>query len=189
VQCPLQKEKGSLLILEFRKYVSISFQISLVRELFVEIVTRYMKMGAGQFLREFRRDYRVQKSLAHRKAVLQRKEKAKERKMKVILKHIEQDKSAGKRLSHVRLLALVNEIGGTGLMRLYTKKELCMLCDAYDIDYASSWNKGRLSKSLAEKIAQCESMPHHQVTSLYSVTVQPAQNSATTIPVLRLHRI
>ena len=60
-------------------------------ELFKEIVERYMKMGAGQFLRDFRRDYHLRKSLAHRKAVLQRKEKANERRMKVPLKEIEQD--------------------------------------------------------------------------------------------------
>ena len=50
-----------------------------------EIVGRYMKMGAGQFLRDFRRDYHIKKSLAHRKAVRQRKDKADEKRMKVQL--------------------------------------------------------------------------------------------------------
>lgn len=159
-----------------------------MREIYVDIVTRYMKMGAGQFFRDFRRDYHVQKSLAHRKAVLLRKEKAKERKMKVTLKQIEQDRSIGKRRSHVRLLALVTEMGDRGLFRLYTKKELHTLCDAYDVQYFSRWNKGRLSTALAGKVTQCEIMPQHQVTSQYTVVVQEQQNSRK-IPVLKLHRV
>ncbi|CAB3981947.1 ATP-dependent DNA helicase PIF1 [Paramuricea clavata] len=92
----------------------------LVSELFMEIVERYMKMGAGQFLRDFRRDYHLKKSLAHRKAVLQRKEKANERRMKVHFKQMEQDRSPGKRISHARLLSLVNELTHKGLTLLYT---------------------------------------------------------------------
>ena len=63
----------------------------MVDELYLEIIKRYMKMGAGQFLCDFRRDYHLKKSLAHRKAVLQRKEKANEKKMKVEVSEIEQD--------------------------------------------------------------------------------------------------
>mgnify|MGYP002804182759 CR=1 FL=1 len=166
----------------------ILFQTSLVREIYVDIVTRYMKMGAGQFLRDYRRDYHIQKSLAHRKAVLQRKAKAKEKKMKVHLKQIEQDKSVRKRCSHIRLLSLVNELGVMGLKRQYTKKELSILCDAYAVDSLSSWNKTKLSTVLSAKIVQCEFMPRHQVTSLYTVDVQEEHNS-NNIPVLKLHRI
>ena len=78
-------------------------------------------MGAGQFLRDFRRDYHLKKSLAHRKAVSQRKEKAEEKRMKVHMQQIEQDRSPSKKYSHVRLLSLVNELGYRGLVRLYAK--------------------------------------------------------------------
>ena len=146
-------------------------------------------MGAGQFLRDFRRDYHIQKSSAHRKAVLQRKVKAKEKKMKVHLKQIEQDKSVRKRSSHIRLLSLVNEFGVTGLKRQYTKKELSILCEAYGVDsLSSSWNKSKLSTVLSGKITQCEFMPRHQVTSLYTVSVQE-DHTSNKIPVLKLHRI
>ena len=37
-------------------------------------------MGAGKFLRDFRRDYNIKKTIAHRKAVFQRKKKADEKK-------------------------------------------------------------------------------------------------------------
>lgn len=147
-----------------------------------------MRMGAGQFLRDYRRDYRIQKSLAHRKAVLQRKEKAREKKLKVQLYHIRHDKSSGKQCSHIRLRALVNEVGDKGMKRLYKKNELSILCDAYNIHHASSWNKGKLSQLLAEAITQCESMPHHQVTSLYTAVVQNPRRR-NKIPVLKLRRI
>jgi hypothetical protein len=40
-------------------------------------------MGAGQFLRDFRRDFHIKKAMAHRKAVVARKEKADEKRQKV----------------------------------------------------------------------------------------------------------
>jgi hypothetical protein len=39
-------------------------------EIYCDVITRYLKMGAGQFLRDFRRDYHLKKSLAHRKLLM-----------------------------------------------------------------------------------------------------------------------
>ena len=64
----------------------------LVIQIFQEVVVRYMKMGCGQFLRDFRRDFRLKKTLAHRKAVLARKQKAAEKRLKVELPSIENDR-------------------------------------------------------------------------------------------------
>jgi hypothetical protein len=58
-----------------------------------------------------------QKSSAHQKAVLQQREKAKEKRMKVCLKQIKQDKSVSKQCLHIHLLALVNKLGEKGLVR------------------------------------------------------------------------
>jgi hypothetical protein len=82
----------------------------------------------------------------------------------------------------------VNEIGDRGLMHQYTKKELHHLCDAYGVNYLSNWNKEKLATALAGRIAQCENMPRHQVTSLCTVTVQQVDD-LTKIPVLTFHRI
>ena len=84
-------------------------------------------MGAGQFLRDFRKEYQLKKSLAHRKAVLQRAEKAKRKKMKLHIPQIEQDKSNSKQLSHLKLCSLVNEVKTEGVKALYSKKELQQL--------------------------------------------------------------
>ena len=38
----------------------------------MEVVQRYVRMGAGQFLRDFRRAAKMKKTVAYRKAILQR---------------------------------------------------------------------------------------------------------------------
>ena len=47
----------------------------LVLQLFKDVVTRYIKMGVAEFLRQFRRDSKLQKTEAHRKKVVEKKEK------------------------------------------------------------------------------------------------------------------
>ncbi|CAH3020735.1 unnamed protein product [Porites evermanni] len=46
---------------------------ALVLHLFNDVVTYYVKMGVGEFLREFRRDFKLQKTEAHRKKVKKKK--------------------------------------------------------------------------------------------------------------------
>ncbi|CAB4037140.1 Hypothetical predicted protein [Paramuricea clavata] len=91
----------------------------LVLELYHDIMLRYLRMGVGQFLRDFRKDYKLKKSLAHRKAVLQKKEKANVKKMKVHMPQIEQDKNRNKQLSHLQLRALVGNIKALGMRAMY----------------------------------------------------------------------
>ena len=149
-------------------------------------------MGAGQFLRDFRRDYHLKKSLAHRKAVTQRKEKAEEKRMKVHMQQIEQDRSPSKKYSHVRLLSLVNELGYRGLVRLYAKNELKCLCDAYDVVYRSSWNKDKLAGDLANAILSVESMPNHQMTSRYTINSYfdiGKEYQRDRVPIIRIRRV
>ena len=156
-------------------------------EIYSDVITRYFKMGAGQFLRDFRRDYHLKKSLAHRKSLVAKKEKVRKRRMKVHLPQIEQDRSDKKRSSHIRLLALVNELK-EDIGTLYKKSELQHLCDAYGVRYLSSWNKSKLSKELTQVIPTCEHIPYHQITSNY-VIQSPELNAHDRIPVLRLRRL
>ena len=109
----------------------------LVLELYRDVILRYLRMGVGQFLRDFRKDYQLKKSLAHRKAVLQKKEKADTKKMKVHIPQIEQDKSRNKQLSHLRLRTLLSNVKAQGLRSMYSKKELQQLCDAYNVQIMS----------------------------------------------------
>ena len=100
----------------------------MVSEIYMDIIERYMKMGAGQFLRDFRRDYNIKKTIAHRKAVFQRKKKADEKKMKVHLQQIWNDRSSCKKTSHARFIALVSKLTHKGLYTIYTKGQLQQRC-------------------------------------------------------------
>ena len=149
-------------------------------------------MGAGQFLRDFRRDYHLKKSSAHRKTVMERKEKAEEKRMKVHMQQIEQDRSPSKKYSHARLLSLVNELGYWGLIRLYAKNDLKCLCDAYDVVYRSNWNKDKLASNLANAILSVESMPSHQVTSRYAIDNYSdigEEYQRDRVPIMRIRRV
>ena len=157
-------------------------------EIFEEVATRYLKMGAGQILRDFRRDYHIRKSLAHRKTVLIRKEKDKRRRIKVHLSQIEQDRSHRKRSSHVRLLALINDVN-EDVAQLYKKTELQHLCDGYKVNYLKSWNKGQLANALIKAIPLYDHIPCHQVTSVYTEETMEIDDSDRRMPILVLHRI
>lgn len=144
-------------------------------------------MGAGQFLRDFRRDYHLKKALAHRKSLMLRQERVREKEKKVLLAQIARDRSKKKRSSHIRLLALVNDMKER-IETLYKKAELEVLCDAYGVKYVKSWNKTRLAKELIQKIPACDNIPYHQLTSNY--LVETVETEATDkVPVLRLRRI
>ena len=147
-------------------------------------------MGCGQFLRGFRRDFRLKKSLAHRKAVLEIKEKAAEKRLKVELETIENDRSPSKRSSHVRLLALISQVKEKGVMRLYTKNELQKLCSAYGVNYMTKWNKSKIAKELTLKVTSCTEIPCHDVMSRLTVEeVSTSKNAPHRLPVLRIRRI
>ena len=82
----------------------ILFQ-ELIMEIYNDVITRYLKIGAGQFLQDFFRDYYPKKSLALRKSLMLRRAK---NQMKVHLAQI--DRSPRKRSSQIRLLPLVNHV-------------------------------------------------------------------------------
>ena len=144
-----------------------------------------MKMGCGQFLRGFRHDFCLKKSMAHRK-----EEKAAEKQLKVELETIENDRSPSKRSSYVRLLDLISQMKEKGVMRLYTKNELQKLCSTYGVNYMTKWNKSKIAKELTLKVASCSEMPFHDVMSRFIVEeVSTSKNAPHRLPVLRIRRI
>ena len=100
--------------------------------------------------------------MAHREAVLQKKKKAEEQRLKVQIPEIERDRSKDKKVSHMRLLDLVNKLGSEGITRLYRKKELQHLCAAYNIRLVSRWNKMKLALELAQAIPRFEAVPRYE---------------------------
>ena len=147
-------------------------------------------MGAGQFLQDFRRDYHIKKSMALRKSLMLRKEKARKNQMKVHLAQIEQDRSPRKQSSHIRLLPLINDVNEE-ISSLYKKPELQQLCNAYKVRFRTTWNKAKLAKALVQAIPAYDHIPHHHITSIYTVeTVEnDVPDQVRQVPVLRLRRL
>ena len=108
--------------------------------------------------------------------------------MKVYLSQIEQDRSHRKRSSHVRLLALINEVN-EDVAQLYKKTELQHLFDGYKVNYLKSWNKGQLANALIKAIPLYDHIPCHQVTSVYNVETMEIDDPDRRMPILVLHRI
>lgn len=184
LQCFSNRLQRTLLYMKLR-----IFKV-LVMKIFKEVVERYLKLGCGQFLRDFRRDFHLKKTLAHRKAVLARKEKAKEKQMKIELRAIENDRSPSKRSSHLRLIALINQIHEKGMTRLYKKTELQQLCRAYGIRIMAKWNKSKLVNELVSKVNKCIDIPCHEIMSRYAVdAIYRPEDTPDRLPVLRFRRI
>ena len=109
--------------------------------------------------------------------------------MKVKLVSINHDKSPRKKVSHTKLLALVDELRVGGLAFLYKKEDLKVLCNAYACRFLSKRNKKQLASSLSEAIHMNMDMPCHQETSNYSVHVVHDVEDTNRVPVLRLRRL
>ena len=154
------------------------------------MVIRYFKLGAGQFLRDFRREFHLKKAMAHRKAVLEKKMRAEEKSRKVEISDLENDRSSNKSTSHLRLVALAVQIKEDGFVRLYKKAELRQLCEAYMGSVVAKWNERRIAKELLQKLAICDKMPCHQSLSRYVVEeLPPTTDARKQMPVLRLRRV
>ncbi len=106
------------------------------------IIDRFFKMGAGQYIRDFRRDYNIRKT-----------ERVEERVAdKVTLEAIKQDTSHQKQDSHNLLVALVTKSPDIFNSSAYTKKEIKILFQAYEERFAGSWKKEQLNEKLVLRI-------------------------------------
>ncbi|KAK3700475.1 hypothetical protein QZH41_004729 [Actinostola sp. cb2023] len=80
---------------------SILYSQELKEEVFKEVVTRHVHMGANQFLRDFRLEYKIRKTAELRKRVLQRQKKAKERQDMVKFEIFEKAFDVGRTFFHL----------------------------------------------------------------------------------------
>ncbi|CAB4018728.1 ATP-dependent DNA helicase PIF1 [Paramuricea clavata] len=124
-----------------------------------DILFHYLNMGASQFLKDFRMEYKVKKNAELRKTVTQRKEKRQEKNDSVPFKDIESDRSENKIVSHGRLVGFTNKYKDAGLCRVYNKSQLLMLCEAYGVRVTNRSNKTVLSNKLMEAITTHACIP------------------------------
>ena len=122
-----------------------------------------MKMGACQFLRDFRRSFQLKKSSEHRKRVLQRQQAAAERMDAPSFATIQDDKSPMKRTSHISLMAYVQKYGVSGIQRVFVKQQITRLCRAYGHQPTARQRKPELASILASAVTSCEAghIPYH----------------------------
>ena len=143
-------------------------------QLLRDVVTRYMRMATCQFLRDFRRAYQIKKTAEHRKRVLQRKQVATQRSDHPKFATIEEDRSMGKQVSHVKVRAFVLKHGFAGLNRVYKKEQVYKLCQAYGVQVRTSHTKKLMAQKLLEVLRESDengSMPHpHCLHNLSAAT-------------------
>ena len=132
----------------------------LASQLFTAVVTRYVKMGVAEYLREFRREFHRQKTEAHRKKVAERKKKSDLVSSKVTVASIKGDTSANKRSSHLRLQSMISQQGQIFQTSVYTKGEVQMLCKAYGVSFRRSDSKAKLSEKLVPQIQGVQHFLH-----------------------------
>lgn len=82
---------------------------ALVLHLFNDVVTWYVKTGVGEFLREFQRDFKLQKTEAHRKKMVEKETKKDLVSSKVTVESIDKDTSVNKGNSHRRLTTMLDQ--------------------------------------------------------------------------------
>ena len=132
-------------------------EMSIVNELYDKVVKFYFRMGAGEYLRDFRRDMKWKKTEAHRKKVLMRTEKKEMALDAVKLSDIRDDKSEGKQGSHILLKAMLQKQPDIFTTRLYTVSDIELLLKAYGVNKKNG-KKAVLAARLVEAIGKCDSM-------------------------------
>ena len=132
------------------------------KDIFHDVVERYFKMGAGQFLRDFRRDNQIQRTEAHRKRVAEKAKKDDAKKSKITIQEVKEDRSEGKVVTHKQLQALCTKHPKVFESRLYTKNELAPFFAAYGIIFRSSSTKARLNDILIAEIMKHDFIPNVQ---------------------------
>ena len=155
---------------------------SLKLQLFTDVVSRYVKMGVGEFLREFRRDFKVQKTEAHRKKVVEKKKKKDLVSSKVTVQSIEEDTSVNKVNSHHRLLTMVNKQAAIFQSTVYCKREIQLLCKAYGVVFRRSDSKALLSEKLVPKIREVQYVLNTQILENPSQQPGPSRMPETAVP-------
>lgn len=154
---------------------------ALVLHLFNDVVTRYVKMGVGEFLREFRRDFKLKKTEAHRKKVVEKKKKKDLVSSKVALESIKKDTSVNKGNSHRRLMTMLDQQESIFQSNVYSKSELQLLSKAYGLVFRRSDSKALLSEQLVPKIRESQYVLHPQTLENPSQQPGPSRQTETTV--------
>ena len=127
--------------------------------LYRKIVWKYFMCRCKNFLKVLRNENLIKRTVAHRKKVQQRSEKASIKKSKLSIAEMISDVSNGKENSRKVLQGHI--ASNSEYLSAYTKSELHSILAAYSVPFKKSSNKSVLCQQLKQAIMKddCNSMP------------------------------
>ena len=121
--------------------------------MFEDAVNLYIRVGAKEVLKDFKRCFMMEKSMAHRQMVLVRTKKKEKRKAKISLKEFSEDLSEDKCHTHAKLKASIIQFGDSYIWTVFTVSELKILCAASGIEIpGKTRRKIEIAKLLIAKV-------------------------------------
>ncbi|CAB3996516.1 ATP-dependent DNA helicase PIF1 [Paramuricea clavata] len=127
------------------------------------VIEKYVRMGAGQYFKDFVRAHRIEKTSEHRKKVLQKKNALEEKKASIPFSQIKEDDSPEKIRSHQQLQDFVRKYDEPAFVKAYNKKELLVLCRAYGVGSINSkTTKVNMVKKLIPEIQSHAQIPNRR---------------------------
>lgn len=133
-----------------------------LENIYLEVLTKYIKMSSAQFRQEYKRELRVQKEEAHRKQIRMRTDKA--NKQKLDFNFIIVDRSDCKLKSHLRLQSEL--LDNDSFLELFSKSNLMQLCKAYNLSISNRMKKNELCASLKKSIQDQDKMPNSAILTI-----------------------
>ncbi len=133
----------SLNIVLFNRKLIFTFLLSksLMEELFQSSIDLYVRVGAKEVLKDFKRCYSLKKTMAHRHMVLMRTQKKERKKSKLEMEEFKKDRSPNKSVSHAKLKGMVLQFGDAFLWTVYKVPEIRRLCAASDVPIPTAVKK------------------------------------------------
>jgi hypothetical protein len=153
ISCKLIEDKD--LLSKWEVIMNKSSTDVTVKKLYDEVIGKYCGMSSAAFRKELIRELKITKNEAHRKQIKMSKSKSS---VKFTFESIQTDSSVNKQSSHRRMQSEF-EADASFLKNIMTKKQLQILCKAYEVSFASKDNKNNLEELLRDIILTSDSVP------------------------------
>lgn len=127
------------------------------RPVFNELLRISRMVGHKQYLKDTKSHFQVIKKKRHREQILDKTGKAK-LEISITMRDILNDNSENKSMSHLQLK--LNCVSNTIIQntKAFTKKNLELICNAYNCPYKQSMKKGEIAETLCTEIMASDGM-------------------------------
>ena len=114
------------------------------------MVNLYIKVGAKESLKDFKRSYMLKKTMAHRHMVMLRTQKREKAKAKITMREFQEDRTTNKSVTYIKLKASLLRLGNSFMWTVYTVAELKRLCAQWRLVHKGS--RGNAPPKKSQKI-------------------------------------